>query len=186
MIANIFLDNVLDQWFSQVVRQHCRGYCSIIRYADDTMVLFEREDDAHRFMRVLPLRLAKFGLTLNQTKTQPLRFGKQAAWQSAKSGNKLLTLDFLDFTHYWGRSRTGKVRLKRKTLKTRLRRALVDHYYSVPYTLVTQEVQVKVSEQLVEVFHQHQRIAAHERSRIRYRHTTVPEHMPPEHLAYKR
>jgi len=59
------------------------------------------------------------------------------------------------------------------------------HYYSVPYTLVTQEVQVKVSEQLVEVFHQHQRIAAHERSRRRYRHTTVPEHMPPEHLAYK-
>jgi transposase len=59
------------------------------------------------------------------------------------------------------------------------------HYYSVPYTLVAQEVQVKVSEQLVEVFHQHQRIAAHERSRIRYRHTTVPEHMPPEHLAYK-
>ena len=43
------------------------------------MVLFEREDDAHRFMRVLPLRLAKFGLTLNQAKTQLLGFGKQAA-----------------------------------------------------------------------------------------------------------
>ncbi len=59
------------------------------------------------------------------------------------------------------------------------------HYYSVPYHLVAQEVQVKVSEQLVEIFHQHQRIACHERSRLRYRHTTVPEHMPPEHLAYK-
>ena len=59
------------------------------------------------------------------------------------------------------------------------------HYYSVPYTLVAQEVQVKVSEQLVEVFHQHQRIACHERARSRYRHTTVAEHMPPEHLAYK-
>ncbi|HEY9699964.1 MAG TPA: group II intron reverse transcriptase/maturase [Trichocoleus sp.] len=126
VIANIFLDHVLDQWFSQVVRQHCRGYCSIIRYADDTMVLFEREDDAHRFMRVLPLRLAKFGLALNQTKTQLLRFGKQAAWQAIKSGHKLPTLDFLGFTHYWGRSRTGKVRLKRKTSKKRLRRALVD------------------------------------------------------------
>lgn len=125
VIANIFLDHVLDQWFSQVVRQHCRGYCSIIRYADDTMVLFEREDDAHRFMRVLPLRLAKFGLTLNQTKTRLLRFGKQAAWQAIKSGDKLPTFDFLGFTHYWGRSRTGKVRLKRKTSKKRLRRALV-------------------------------------------------------------
>jgi transposase len=59
------------------------------------------------------------------------------------------------------------------------------HYYSVPYTLVTQEVQVKVSEQLVEIFHQHQRIACHARSRLRHCHTTVPEHMPPEHLAYK-
>jgi len=59
------------------------------------------------------------------------------------------------------------------------------HYYSVPYSLVTQDVQVKVSEQLVEIFHQHQRIACHERSRNRYRHTTVAEHMPPEHLAYK-
>jgi len=59
------------------------------------------------------------------------------------------------------------------------------HYYSVPYTLVTQEVQVKVSEQLVEIFHQHQRMACHARSRLRYRHTSIPEHMPPEHLAYK-
>lgn len=59
------------------------------------------------------------------------------------------------------------------------------HYYSVPYNLVTQEVQVKVSEQLVEIVHQHQRVACHARSRLRYRHTTLPEHMPPEHLAYK-
>lgn len=59
------------------------------------------------------------------------------------------------------------------------------HYYSVPYWLVGQPVQVKVAEQLIEVFHEHQRIACHERSRVRYRHTTLPEHMPPEHWAYK-
>lgn len=59
------------------------------------------------------------------------------------------------------------------------------HYYSVPYTLVAQEVQVKTSEQLVEIFHQHQRVACHERSRVRHRHTTIADHMPPEHLAYK-
>ncbi len=59
------------------------------------------------------------------------------------------------------------------------------HYYSVPYTLVGQEIQVNLGEQLVEIFHQHQRVAAHERSRARYRHTTVAEHRPPEHLAYK-
>lgn len=59
------------------------------------------------------------------------------------------------------------------------------HYYSVPYHLITQEVQVKVSEQVVEIFHQHQRVAYHERARTRYRHTTVDDHMPPEHWAYK-
>lgn len=59
------------------------------------------------------------------------------------------------------------------------------HYYSVPYALVAQEVQVKVSEQLVEIFHQQQRVACHERSQASHRHTTLPEHMPPEHWAYK-
>jgi transposase len=60
------------------------------------------------------------------------------------------------------------------------------HYYSVPYWYVQREVQVKMSEHLIEVFHDHQRIAVHERSRVQYRHTTVPDHMPPEHWAYKR
>ncbi len=36
-----------------------------------------------------------------------------------------LPFDFLGFTHYWGKSRNGKARLKRKTSKKRFRRALV-------------------------------------------------------------
>jgi hypothetical protein len=32
VIANVFLDHVLDQWFATVVRQHCRGYCILLRY----------------------------------------------------------------------------------------------------------------------------------------------------------
>jgi transposase len=59
------------------------------------------------------------------------------------------------------------------------------HYYSVPYWFVQHEVQVKVSEQMVEIFHDHQRIAAHERCRLPHRHTTLPDHMPPEHWVYK-
>jgi transposase len=60
------------------------------------------------------------------------------------------------------------------------------HYYSVPYWYVQREVQVKMSEHLIEVFHDHQRIAVHERSRVQHRHSTIAEHMPPEHWAYKR
>lgn len=59
------------------------------------------------------------------------------------------------------------------------------HYYSVPYWLVGQQVSVKLSQHLVEVFYDGKRIATHERSRQPYRHTTLPEHMPPAHWAYK-
>lgn len=59
------------------------------------------------------------------------------------------------------------------------------HYYSVPYWFVRREVSVKISEALVEVFYDHQRIAVHPRSQAPYRHTTIPDHMPPEHWAYK-
>ena len=59
------------------------------------------------------------------------------------------------------------------------------HYYSVPYWFVGRQVSVKFSQHLVEVFYEGQRITTHERSRQPYRHTTLPEHMPPEHWAYK-
>jgi RNA-directed DNA polymerase len=126
VIANVFLDHVLDQWFEQTVRQYCRGYCALLRYADDALAVFEREDDAHRFMRVLPKRLGKFGLRLNLPTTPLSAFGKRQAWQMFKAGQRPVTFDSLGFTPYWGRSRTGKARLKRKTSKKRVRRALVE------------------------------------------------------------
>lgn len=59
------------------------------------------------------------------------------------------------------------------------------HYYSVPYEYVRQEVRVKITEHFVQIFHDHQRISAHERSRIPFCHSTQADHMPPEHYAYK-
>lgn len=59
------------------------------------------------------------------------------------------------------------------------------HYYSVPYWLVRRQVMVKSTERLVEIFYDNQRVACHQRSQVSYRHTTIPEHMPPEHWAYK-
>ena len=126
VIANIFLDYVLDKWFTEVVRNHCRGYCAIVRYADDAILLFEREDDAHRFMRVLPRRLEKYGLRLNERKTRLLACGKRNARYCFETGQRPPTFDFLGLTHYWGHSRKGYVRLKRKTSKNRFSRALVE------------------------------------------------------------
>lgn len=59
------------------------------------------------------------------------------------------------------------------------------HYYSLPYRYVRQTVQVKISQHLVEILQDGQRLAVHERSRVKYRHSTRPEHMPPDHWAYK-
>jgi hypothetical protein len=77
-------------------------------------------------MRGLPQRLGKFGVHLNEAKTHLLDFGKGQAGRMGKARQRPATFDYLGFTHYWGRSRTGTVRLKRKTSKKRLRRALVE------------------------------------------------------------
>ena len=124
VIANVFLDHVLDKWFTEVVCEHCRGYCAILRYADDAIAVFENEDDARRFMRVLPRRLEKFGLHVNAKKTHLLACGKRHARRCSRRGKRPPTFDFLGLTHYWGHSRKGYVRLKRKTSKKRLRRSL--------------------------------------------------------------
>jgi RNA-directed DNA polymerase len=82
----VFLDRVLDQWVVTSVKPHCRGYVELMRYADDTLFVFEREDEPQRVMRVLPLRLATFGLRLNAQKTRLVSFGTHAAWRAMKAG----------------------------------------------------------------------------------------------------
>jgi transposase len=58
------------------------------------------------------------------------------------------------------------------------------HYYSVPYQLVKQPLDVRLSANTVELFHKGQRVASHLRSHQRGRHTTTAEHMPQAHRAY--
>lgn len=55
------------------------------------------------------------------------------------------------------------------------------HYYSVPHTLVGQELDIRWTLATVEVFHRNVRIASHLRVFTRRRHTTLPEHMPESH-----
>lgn len=59
------------------------------------------------------------------------------------------------------------------------------HYYSVPYVLAHKAVEVRVTERLVEIYHKNTRVASHVRSRARYKHTTLPGHMPPRHRHMK-
>ncbi len=59
-----------------------------------------------------------------------------------------------------------------------------DHFYSVPFALVREEVDVRVSATIVEVFHRGQRVASHHRSHVRFGHTTQREHGPVNHQAW--
>jgi transposase len=58
------------------------------------------------------------------------------------------------------------------------------HYYSVPYQLVSQQLDVRVSARTVECFSKRQRVASHLRSFRRGKHTTQLEHMPRSHRDY--
>jgi transposase len=55
------------------------------------------------------------------------------------------------------------------------------HYYSVPYTLTGQEVEIRATFTTIEVFHRGERVASHPRSRQPYQATTVAEHRPKSH-----
>jgi transposase len=55
------------------------------------------------------------------------------------------------------------------------------HYYSVPYQLIHEKVEVRLTATTVEVFLKGRRVASHLRSYIPGKHTTLPEHMPKAH-----
>jgi transposase len=54
-------------------------------------------------------------------------------------------------------------------------------FYSVPYQLARREVEVRLSQGVVEIFHGGKRVASHARSFVRGRFVTQPEHMPASH-----
>jgi transposase len=64
---------------------------------------------------------------------------------------------------------------------------VLGHYYSVPYELRGQRVDVRLTTRMVEVLHKNKRVASHVRDDCKGRHTTDPKHMPKahqEHLAW--
>jgi group II intron reverse transcriptase/maturase len=127
LAANVYLHYVLDVWFHEEVVPRLKGRAFLIRYADDAVMGFAREDDARRVQDVLPKRFAKYGLALHPEKTRmvpfrrpPLRTAPKGQPQADGPG----TFDLLGFTHYWSRSRKGNWVVKRKTAASRFTRAV--------------------------------------------------------------
>jgi RNA-directed DNA polymerase len=130
VLANIYLHEVLDKWFAQQVMPRLAGRATLVRYADDLVIIFEYERDARRVFNVLPKRLAKYGLTLHPEKTRLVDFRRPDRRVSALPDNngdarpRPDTFDLLGFTHYWAKSRKGYWVVKQKTAADRFRRAL--------------------------------------------------------------
>ena len=57
-------------------------------------------------------------------------------------------------------------------------------FYSVPYGLIREQVDVRATSRTVELFHKGKRIAAHQRRYGGRRHSTDPDHMPSSHRRY--
>ena len=119
LLANVYLHEVLDVWFEQEVRPRLDGSASLIRYADDAMMVFARERDARRVLAVLAKRFAKYGLTLHPEKTRLIDFRRPTG-----NGDGPGSFDVLGFTHFWGLSQKGNWVVQRKTSRSRFGRAL--------------------------------------------------------------
>lgn len=127
LLSNVYLHYVLDEWFEQQIKPRLKGAAYLIRYADDAVLGFAREDDARRVLAVLPKRFGKYGLTLHPDKTRLIPFQRPPVGTTGKSGgpsHQERSFDLLGFTHYWGRSRKGTWVIKRQTASHRLSRAL--------------------------------------------------------------
>lgn len=98
LLGNIYLHFVQDLWIKKDVAKKSKGSVLFRRYADDSIVCFERKDDAEAYLRALPERLAKFGLQLADEKSALVKFNR---WEGASSGK----FTFLGFDFYWGKSR---------------------------------------------------------------------------------
>jgi len=121
ILANVYLHYVLDLWFEKVVRKQCEGQAYIVRYADDFVCCFQNKREALQFYQSLKLRLKKFNLEIAEDKTKVIPFGRFAENNAKRTGNgKPATFDFLGFTHYCGKSKQGKFRVKRKSSRKKV------------------------------------------------------------------
>lgn len=120
-LANVYLHYVFDLWVQQWRKKQAGGEVIAVRYGDDTIVGFQYQLDAQRFLQELKERFQKFGLELHPDKTRLIEFGRFAAERRKKRGEgKPETFTFLGFTHICGQTREGKFKVERRTIKKRM------------------------------------------------------------------
>ncbi len=116
LLANVYLHYVLDLWFARVFQPSCHGGAFLLRYADDFVCGFGREEEAQRFYSELEERLRKFGLELAQDKTRVIPFSRYRRGETS--------FDFLGFEFRWGSDRKGQARVQRRTSRKKFRNSI--------------------------------------------------------------
>jgi RNA-directed DNA polymerase len=127
ILANAYLHEVLDVWFERTAKPRLRGRAHLIRYADDAVMVFTDENDAHRVLDVLPKRCGRYRLALHPEKTRLVSFeqpSRRAGKNEDQDDPPPGTFDLLGFTHFWCISRKGNWVVRRKTAKDRFSRSL--------------------------------------------------------------
>lgn len=121
LLANIFLNEVMDKWSSRWRRENANGDMIAVRYVDDAVFGFQREADARRFLAELRERLEAYGMKLHPGKTRLIEFGRFASSNRKERGEgKPDSFDFLGFTHSCGTSGKGYFVVRRKTIAKRM------------------------------------------------------------------
>ncbi len=96
-----------------------RGRVLFRRYAGDSIVCFERKEDAECCLRRLPGRLVRFKLELAEGKTALTKFNR---WEPETSGK----FTFLGFDFYWKGTRKNPLHriVRRRTTAKKFRASL--------------------------------------------------------------
>jgi RNA-directed DNA polymerase len=153
LLSNVFLHYVLDQWFEQEVKPRLRRCAFLIRYADDFVIGFRDERDAHRVMEVMPKRFGRHGLAIHPTKTKLVPFRptlSSTGGDKDPRAHRPGTFNLLGFTHYWARSLRGHWVIKQKTASDRFSRAMrsIDSWCQANRHISLSEQQQKLNEKL--------------------------------------
>jgi transposase len=114
---------------------------------------------------------------LDKLNAQPFQKleGSRNSWFDTQEKDKLLPLPEQPFElATWSRA---KVNIDYHVV-------VENHFYSVPYSLIHRQLDVRLTEQTVELFHDGKRVAAHQRSRLPGKFSTIDEHRPKSHQRY--
>lgn len=124
LLANVFLHYALDVWFTEEVAPKLRGRASLVRYADDFVLVFEDFLACVQTRQALGKRMAACRLELHPTKTKMVDFRYKKPNGQRHPRTDTTSFVFLGFVHVWGKSRRGKNIVCQRTAKDRYARAL--------------------------------------------------------------